>query len=508
MCGQARRRNVVVQRKHIMGATSAISRWSTTRLVGGLVGGLVGVSAALLLLVFTAACSSLPQRRPAPAAPELTARQVAQRMTLHDAQGPMSEAREQRTLLAWAADDANPLFMHHLGVLAGTGDVNLYRGNDARLLIDGPATFAAKKAALARAQHRILLESYIFEDSGIAAEIGELLARQAAAGVNVSLMVDGIGSFGTDEQFFAGLRAAGVHTCVFNPVNPLQRPGVFDVNHRDHRKLLVVDNDIAITGGINISDVYSSGSSGSSGRSKARAANVANAANSERGWRDTNIELRGPVVQAMADEFKQIWVTQACDGAVGDAPAPPTAGTRVVKVLTSEPVEGYSRIYTTLLAAIDAAQRSVKITMAYFAPGTDLVDALCDAARRGVEVTLILPSRSDSQLVLQAGRSYYQRLLSSGVRVFELQDALLHAKTAVIDDVWSTVGSSNLDWRSLVDNNELNVVVLGPGFAGEMQAQFDRDLEVSRAIEAEAWRRRDVLQRLQETVGWLAERWL
>jgi cardiolipin synthase A/B len=477
-----------------MGATSAIGRWSTTRLVEG--------GAALALLVVTAACSSLPQRHPAP---ELTARQVAQRMTLHDAQGPMSDAREQRTLLAWAADDANPSLMHHLGVLAGTGDTNLYRGNDARLLIDGPATFAAKKAALARAQHRILLESYIFEDSGIAAEIGALLARQAAAGVNVSLMVDGIGSFGTDEQFFAGLRTAGVHTCVFNPVNPLERPGVFDVNHRDHRKVLVVDNDIAITGGINISDVYSSGSSGSSGRSKAR---TADATQGKRGWRDTNIELRGPVVQAMADEFRQIWVTQACEGAVGDAPAPPAAGTRVVKVVTSEPVEGYSRIYTTLLAAIDAAQRSVKITMAYFAPGTDLVDALCDAAQRGVEVTLVLPSHSDSRLVLQAGRSYYARLLSSGVRIFELQDALLHAKTAVIDDVWSTVGSSNLDWRSLVDNNELNVVVLGPGFAGEMQAQFDRDVAVSRAIDAEAWRRRDVLQRLQETVGRLAERWL
>jgi cardiolipin synthase A/B len=477
-----------------MGVTSAIGRRITIRLAS------VGV--AMALLVLTAACSTLPQRQHAPA---ITARQVAQRMTLHDAQGPMPQAREQRTLSAWAADEANPLFMRHLGVLAATGDVNLYRGNDARLLIDGPATFAAKKAAMARAQHRILLESYIFEDSGIAAEIGALLARQAAAGVNVSLIVDGIGSFGTDEQFFAGLRAAGVHTCVFNPLNPLERPGVFDVNHRDHRKLLVVDNDIAITGGINISDVYAAGSSGSSGRSKARAAAPASG---ERGWRDTNIELRGPVVQAMADEFKQVWVSQACDAAVGDAPAPPSAGTRVVKVLTSEPMEGYSRIYTTLLAAIDAAERSVKITMAYFAPGSDLVDALCDAARRGVEVTLVLPSRSDSKLVLQAGRSYYGRLLSSGVRIFELQNALLHAKTAVIDDVWSTVGSSNLDWRSFVDNNELNVVVLGPAFAGEMRAQFEQDVAASRAIDAEAWNRRGVLQRLEETVGRLAERWL
>lgn len=474
-----------------MGTASDLGRWITARRAVG--------AAGLGLLLLIAGCSTLPQRQPVP---ELTARQVAQRLTLHDAQGPMSQGREQRTLLAWAADDSNPLFMHHLGVLAGNGDPNLYRGNDARLLIDGPVTFAAKKAAMAKAQHRILLESYIFEDTGIAAEIGELLAHKAADGVNVSLMVDGIGSFGTDEAFFEGLRAAGVHMCVFNPVNPLQRPGVFDVTHRDHRKVLVVDNDVAITGGINISDVYMSNSSGSLRRSKTRAATA------EPGWRDTNIELRGPVVQAMGDEFKQVWLAQACEGAVADAPAPLSAGSRVVKVVTSAPVEGHSRIYTTLLAAIDAAQRSVKITMAYFAPGADLVDALCDAAARGVQVTLVLPSHSDSKLVLQAGRSYYERLLSAGVRLYELQEALLHAKTAVIDDVWSTVGSSNLDWRSLVDNNELNVVVLGPAFAAEMQAQFDKDVAASRAIEIDAWRHRGVVQRLQETAGRLAERWL
>ncbi len=476
-----------------MGAISVLGRWIRAGLVFG------GAVGAVLL---AAACSTLPERHPTR---ELTARQVAQRLTLHDAQGPMPEQREQRTLLAWAADDANPLFMHHLGVLASTGDVDLYRGNEARLLIDGPATFAAKKAAMARAQRRILLESYIFEDAGIAAEIGELLAHKAAAGVNVSLLVDGIGSFGTDEAFFDRLRAAGVNTCIFNPLNPLARPGVFDVNHRDHRKLLVVDNDIAITGGINISDVYASGSSGVSARTKAGATP---AAGGERGWRDTNIELRGPVVPAIADAFRQVWASQACEGLVADAPAPPSAGTRAVKVLTSEPVQGHSRIYTTLLAAIDAAQRSVKITMAYFAPGADLVDALCDAAARGVQVALVLPSRSDSKLVLQAGRWYYERLLSAGVRIFEMQDALLHAKTAVIDEVWSTVGSSNLDWRSLVDNNELNVVVLGAAFAGEMQAQFDRDIAASRAIEPEAWRQRGVVQRLQETVGRIAERWL
>ncbi|HEX5736961.1 MAG TPA: phospholipase D-like domain-containing protein, partial [Hydrogenophaga sp.] len=170
--------------------------------------------------------------------------------------------------------------------------------------------------------------------------------------------------------------------------------------------------------------------------------------------------------------------------------------------------EPENRIYSALLAAIDAAQVNVRLTMAYFAPGTDFVQALIDASRRGVVVELVLPGRSDSSLALHAGRSYYTDLLEAGVQIHEMQHAIMHAKTAVIDGVFSTVGSSNLDWLSFVTNNELNVIVLGEDFGAEMNALFEQDRADSKPVTLEAWRQRALHLRLMEGLGRLVERWL
>jgi cardiolipin synthase len=248
-------------------------------------------------------------------------------------------------------------------------------------------------------------------------------------------------------------------------------------------------------------------------------------------------------VPAFAAGFERMWRSQGCPGAVPAAPPParPIAGPRIVKLIESDPVpilaraaaagspeagtaegggggepagrEGDdaapgNRIYAALLAAIDASRRSVHLTMAYFAPGADMVRALADAARRRVEVVLVLPGRSDFSLVLHAGRSYYDELLAAGVRIHEMDDAMMHAKTAVIDGVFATVGSSNMDWRSWVDNSEVNVIVLGDDFARELEAQFERDLAASRPVTLEAWRRRGVGPRFMEFVGRVAERLL
>jgi len=222
------------------------------------------------------------------------------------------------------------------------------------------------------------------------------------------------------------------------------------------------------------------------------------------------VALRGPVVAALADNFGGMWQSQQCPGALGQAPAPAVAspGARVVQVLTSGPDEGPNRIYRSLLSAIDASRRSVYLTMAYFAPGADMVQALSDAARRGVDVVLVLPGRSDLALVLHAGRANHEQLLAAGVRLHELQQALLHAKTAVIDGVYSTVGSSNLDWRSLADNSELNVVVLGDDFGSEMEALFRRDLAAAQPIDPQVWQQRGWRDRALQQLGRWAERWL
>lgn len=439
------------------------------------------------------ACAALPP-------PPATAPAPVATLNVEGARGPVAGEHAAREI---GAEGRAALARRQLEAMAGLDGGTLYRGNAARLLVDGPATFAAMKRAIAAARHRVLLQSYIVEDEGVAAQVGALLLERAAAGVPVALLYDAIGSMGTSDAYFERLRAGGVAVCAINPPNPIGRPGYRDLNERDHRKLLVVDDAVAFTGGINISRVYGSGSF-SVRRQHGRVDPL------EDGWRDTQVELRGPVAPALATAFDGTWADQHCEGGTGlrrvDAAGEP--GTRHVKVLASDPKAGANPIYRHLLAAIGTARSEVLLTMAYFAPGADVVDALAAAARRGVRVSLVLPGRSDFALVLHAGRAHYQALLDAGVEIREMRDAMMHAKTAVIDGVWSTVGSSNLDWRSLATNHELNVVVLGDDFGQSMRVLFERDRAASTPVTAEAWAARGLQPRLMEWVGRLAERWL
>ena len=189
-------------------------------------------------------------------------------------------------------------------------------------------------------------------------------------------------------------------------------------------------------------------------------------------------------------------------------PQPERAGREVVRAIGSSPDEPFSLIYATLLSAIGSAETSVHITNAYFAPDPQLLAALEAAVRRGVDVTLILPSQTDSWLVFHAGRGYYEQLLRAGVKIYERRGVILHSKTALIDGVWATVGSTNLDWRSFLHNHELNAVVLGAEFGSRLQAMFDQDLAASDAITLEQWERRALHLRLKEWFGRAWEYWL
>jgi cardiolipin synthase len=452
------------------------------------------------------ACAALPSPPEAASAP-LSKAQTRDRIQVIGAQGPDSAQAEAAALARVKAEGSAALLQRHLEVLVAHGDVNLYRGNSVRLLVDGPQTFAAMKAAVAAARERVLVEFYIVEDEGIAVELGELLMQKAAQGVSVALLYDSLGSFGTSTAFFDRLRAGGVWVCAFNPVNPLQRPGHWEVVARNHRKMLAVDNDVAFTGGINLSTVYAKGSFSSARRPRAPPSDEEVARS---GWRDTQIELRGPVVPAMTASFRSSWQSQGCPGVLPTPPPPvkPAPGQRVVRLVTGDPDHGINPTYTVLLKATQAAARSVHLTMAYFAPGPEMIGALSDAARRGVDVRLVLPSQTDVSLVLHAARSYYAQLLEAGVQIYEMEHAVMHAKTAVIDGVLSTVGSSNLDWRSIVSNSEMDVIVLGDDFAGEMQSLFKRDQAASRRIEAQQWSQRGIGKRLMEALGRLLEPWL
>jgi cardiolipin synthase A/B len=314
--------------------------------------------------------------------------------------------------------------------------------------------------------------------------------------VEVNVMDDSVGAFKTAGAYFDRLRQGGVHVVEFNPINPLAARRHWAINHRDHRKLTVVDGRTAFLGGINISSVYSSGSS-SGGSSPAKDHQKPN----ESPWRDTDIQIDGPVVADFQQLFLQTWAKQHGPPLhpLDYFPVVPPQGNEIVRAIGSTPDDPYNAIYLTLIAAITNAQKQVYITNAYFVPDPQLVDALLAAAKRGVDVRLILPSTSDSRSASYAGRSHYTQLLRGGVKIYERRAVLLHAKTAVIDGVWSCVGSSNLDWRSALDNDEITAVILSREFAAKMLAAYALDQAQSDAIELEQWRHRPFRSRLKET---------
>jgi len=202
----------------------------------------------------------------------------------------------------------------------------------------------------------------------------------------------------------------------------------------------------------------------------------------------------------MLDLFESGWQRQRCEGGSRSrsAPAPGTVGDETMRVIAQDPQTERNEVYVEVLSAITHAEQRAWLTFGYFVPDPQTIEALQAAALRGVDVRLLVPSQSDVWLTLFAGRSHYTALLEAGVRIFERKDAVLHAKTAAVDGVWSTVGSSNLDWRSFVHNFEVNVVVLGPRMARELEALFERDLSASYEVTREAWAARGLGSRLKE----------
>lgn len=448
-----------------------------------------------LMLVF-AGCSGLPtlvpdlERRPGPPVP------------LQGARGPLSAAQSKAVLTRKEGAGADTgIFDEHLAREEAIVGSPLTTGNRVRLLQDGPATYQAMLEAIVAARDHINMETYILDDDDVGRRFAQALVDKRREGVQVNLIRDSVGTLGTPAAFFDDLVANGVRVLEFNPMNPLESRRDWLLNQRDHRKLLIVDGRTAFLGGINISSVYSGGSA----RHGMQARPVGNPA-----WRDTDLQLHGPVVAELQQLFLATWAAQKGEplAPANYLPPPEVAGDEVVRAIGSSPEDPYSLIYATLLSAIGSARTSVHLTNAYFAPDPQLLDALEAAAARGVDVTLILPGTTDSWLVLQAGRGYYERLLRAGVKIHERRGVILHSKTALIDGVWATVGSTNLDWRSFLHNHELNAVVLGVGFGHQVQAMFAKDLAASDAITPEQWSRRPLHRRVQEWFAGLWEYWL
>jgi cardiolipin synthase A/B len=445
----------------------------------------LAIAVSMACLLVASGCATLPDTQ------FLTQDYQAQSARFQSAWGPLSAKRSAAIVAELKRTSGDLDILDRQIALEQQIGGSLVVGNKVTLLQDGPATYQAMFAAIGRAKDHINVESYIFEDGDVGQQFAELLLERQAHGVQVNVIYDSVGAFATGKPFFDRLTQAGVQVLEFNPVNPLAAKKSWSPTHRDHRKLLVVDGETAFLGGINISSVYSRGSS---------LAGSAGPADPTSGWRDTDIQLEGPVVGEFEKLFIQTWDKQKGKPlARADASAViQPRGKDIVRAIGSTPDDPYSLIYLTLISAITNAEKQVYITNAYFVPDPQLVKALVDAAGRSVDVRLILPSQSDSAAAYHAGRSHYAQLLEAGVKIYERRGSLLHVKTAMVDGVWSCVGSSNLDWRSALDNDEINAVVVGREFAQQMQAVYAMDLAASDAIDIESWSRRPILLRLKE----------
>jgi cardiolipin synthase len=357
------------------------------------------------------------------------------------------------------------------------------RRQQVHLLFDGPQTMSEMLKAIAAARNHINLETYIFDQDELGLKFADALIEKQQQGVTVNILYDSVGTIGVPAEFFKRMRDAGIHLIEFNPVNPAKAgDDGWKLNNRDHRKMLIVDGKVGFTGGINISATYA--------RVRCSAPPPADRQIAGRLARYPHQDRRagGALMQWL---FMRQWTSQGKEELPDADYFPPlvVAGDKAVRVLGSEP-GGEFEIYKAYALAIQEAKKSIHITSAYFVPDRQTVDALMAAARRGVDVKIVLPGVSDSGLVFYAGHAYYEELLEAGVKIYQLKLAVLHAKTAVIDGTWSTVGSTNIDMRSFLHNSEVNVIVMGTAFGNEMEKAFQEDMRDSNQITLEQWRDR------------------
>lgn len=381
----------------------------------------------------------------------------------------------------------------------------LVAGNDARVLVDGPETFGAMFEAIEAAQHHIHVETFILDDDEVGRELCDRLIARRKAGVEVRIIYDAFGSRNVTDELVKKLTDAGVQLYKYHPVNPAEDARIWRSNNRDHRKILIVDGRVAFTGGINISEVYAE-SSLSISKSKKHEGDV-----TDRGWRDTHVRLAGPVVHQFQKLFVNVWKEHEPEVNLDSKKYYPDIdpqGDVLARVVASRGGDDEEyELYTVLLAAVSHAREKIWITQAYFAPNESFLEAVRDAARRGVDVRLLLPGVSDAPLVLQASRADYAELLEAGVRIYEHTGTTLHAKTAVIDGVWSTIGSANLDYRSFLHNNEANAEIVGHEFAQTMEKLFLNDLKQAEEVSIRSWRKRPLMQRVKEITGSALRYW-
>ena len=368
--------------------------------------------------------------------------------------------------------------------LEGIIGVPFTEGNRIQVLRNGDEIFPAMLAAVEGAQHTVDFLTFVYWRGGVGERFARALSDRARAGVRVRLLLDGWGSHPIEGRLVDMMEDAGVRVRWFREPRSL-RPS--KVNHRTHRKVVIVDEATGFTGGVGIADEWQGD------------------ARDEREWRDSHFLVRGPAVDGLRAAFLDNWAEtddELFDPTYDRFPDQPQEGPSLIQCVRGASETGWSDISTLCLALLDLARERVRMTTAYFVPDSQLLDRICAAAERGVEVDLLLPGpHADKRFVQLGGEGAYERLLDCGVHVWNYQTSMLHAKVMTVDRVVSNIGSANLNSRSTELDEEINLVVLDRELASTLDDQFDEDLKASVEIEAGRWERRPLPQRAKERIA-------
>jgi cardiolipin synthase A/B len=389
-------------------------------------------------------------------------------------------SRQETVVHLPALDVGNPTFATTLAAYAGTGVVG---GNRIEVLLNGDEIFPAKLHIIKSARKTINYAQYVWEEGKASEDIANALAKRCREGLSVNILLDAVGALSMPSDYRQRMVDAGCKVESFRPLSPF---AIDKVNYRNHRRILIADGLVGITGG--------SGTSGKWGGNGRQADH----------WRDTDIWVEGPVVEQLQGAFAENWL-EATRIALGGGEYFPAStqpkGQVAAQVIRSSPAGGSTAMYTMYLLAMNSAKRSIDITNPYFLPDEKMIDTLVKTARRGVRVRLLLPGAIDHNLVRQASRSELGRLLLAGVQVYEYRAALLHAKTMVVDGEWATVGSTNLDHRSFGLNDEVNVVAYDGGVGRRLARVFVDDLSRSEQVTYQSWKDRGIVSRFLEMIS-------
>ena len=374
-------------------------------------------------------------------------------------------------------------------------DAPIVGGNRIDLLFNGDETFPAMLRDIIAAKSTITFAQYLYEDGSISYEFAQAFSDRCRAGVKVHILIDNQGSQKIPGEIPAMMRDAGCHVEFFRRVEAQQ---VFlpwkllKYNYRNHRRVLVIDGRVGFTGGYGISEAWTG-----DGRT-------------EDHWRETNARVEGPVVKYLQAAFTESWLeaTGTVLGGDGYFLRLEPQGKVSAQMVKSSPIGGSFQNYMLFLLSISSAKKSILITNSYFIPDDTMIEALLNAAARGVRVVVLVPGKIDHQITYRASRSNYGRMLLGGIQIFEYTAALMHAKTMVVDGVWATVGSTNFDNRSFALNEELNLTVYDSGLARRLEEAFEQDLKYSRKITYEEWNSRGIGERVYEIFAFPVKEYL